>query len=84
MIKHHRAQHLEAQLRDVRIAREARAFVQNALSLERCPEETAWLDWISAYADEIDPLRQSLKLPKNPEATAKNLEPFLSRGYRFS
>lgn len=37
----------------------------------------AWIEWASRHADAINPLRQALGIPSDPEPTADALAPFL-------
>jgi len=75
---HHRVDWLASQLDAYRTARDAREFVAAATSSrELCEEERAWLEWIEAHAERIDPLNRTLEPPPPPTPTPEKLRPFL-------
>ncbi|MHB1987485.1 MAG: hypothetical protein ACYCSF_05815 [Acidimicrobiales bacterium] len=78
LLEHHRVGWLTTQLDAYRMARDAREFVAaSMLSRELDREEQEWLDWVAAYAEQIDPLHRALDPPPAPEPTSENLRPFL-------
>jgi hypothetical protein len=84
LLESHRAQVLSQQAADWRYAAEVREYacaVQEAANeladLDEKRATSEWASWACAHADVIDPLRQQLRIPDDPEPTPDALRPFL-------
>ncbi|MBC3843126.1 hypothetical protein GXW82_31820 [Streptacidiphilus sp. 4-A2] len=84
LIHDHRLKALEQQLNDRRIACAIRSLstaVREHTDGALSEATVEWLHWAEAHADSIDPVRNGVALPPNPQPTRQNLEPYIgSRG----
>lgn len=76
-IEHLRAHTFRSQVDSWRFARDIRIYcaeVRGALDPSDMPkrrEAVAWLTWADRYADTIDPLRETSRMPINPESSSR-------------
>ena len=79
----HKAAVLRDQVERRQLAHSIRDFCREAtseiaiLSDEERSDATSWIDWSVRYANQIDPLRQPLSVPEDPEPKPEDLKPYL-------
>lgn len=84
MTERQRVRRLKVALRDMEIARRTRHYLEAMRQLPNAnaPEQAEWLDWVTRYADHIDPtVDYKMDTPIKSNPNAKVLYKFTAQGF---
>lgn len=84
MTERQRVRRLKIALRDMEIARRTRHYLEamKLLPNATAPEQAEWLDWVTRYADHIDPtVDYKMDTPLKSNPNAKVLYKFTAQGF---